>query len=170
MNTVNAIRVWFALNYWFLRERYRRLARVGAYQFEAGTYAVITFGPSAGRVVRLVRCFFMPPGCRGCAVHRLQPYGPVWSVDRPLEWQVWSASQRREVTLRLHVAPWTALRALSAPPETPSPDLSDMDGFHRAVGSGQLADMLYRLAGANVLPFKPRGSGSDGEGGLGEGS
>ena len=58
------------------------------------------------------------------------------------------------------------------PPGTPLPalDLSDMDGFHRAAATGQLAEIIFRLAGANVLPFKPRGSRSDGEGGPGAGS
>lgn len=58
------------------------------------------------------------------------------------------------------------------PPGTPlpAPDLSDMDGFHRAAATGQLAEIIFRLAGANVLPFKPRGSRSDGEGGRGAGS
>jgi hypothetical protein len=58
------------------------------------------------------------------------------------------------------------------PPGTPLPaaDLSDMDGFHRAAATDQLAEIFFRLAGANVLPFKPRGSRSEGEGGPGANS
>jgi hypothetical protein len=49
------------------------------------------------------------------------------------------------------------------PPGTPlpAPDLSDMDGFHRAAANGQLAEIIFRLAGANVVPFTPRVKGPE---------
>lgn len=58
----------------------------------------------------------------------------------------------------------------NAPPPgapSPEPDLRDMDGFHRAAAGGQLAELFFRLAGFNVVPFRPRGprpGRSDGEG------
>jgi hypothetical protein len=107
------IRDWFVVARWSLRERYRRVTRVGAYQFEPGTYAEVTFGPSAGTVVRLVRMAYAPPGCDGCAIHTLQPHGPIWVVDQFLEWDVWSKAQKREVRYRFTTAPWTALRAVA---------------------------------------------------------
>ena len=44
------------------------------------------------------------------------------------------------------------------PPGTPlpAPDLSDMDRFHEMAASGQLSELIYRLAGCNVVPFRPR--------------
>jgi hypothetical protein len=86
---------------------------MGAYQFDPGTYATVTFGPSAGTVVRLIRRAYAPPGCVGCAVHTLQPHGPIWVVDQFLEWDVWSKAQGREVRYRFTTAPWTALRAIA---------------------------------------------------------
>ena len=47
------------------------------------------------------------------------------------------------------------------PPGTPLPDLSDMDRFHHMVASGQLAEIIYRLAGYNVVPFRPRAKSPD---------
>jgi hypothetical protein len=47
------------------------------------------------------------------------------------------------------------------PPGAPLPDLSDMDGFHHMAASGQLAEIIYRLAGCNVLPFKPKSKSPD---------
>jgi hypothetical protein len=51
------------------------------------------------------------------------------------------------------------------PPGTPlpAPDLSDMDRFHEMAASGQLSELIYRLAGCNVLPFKPRAKRSEPE-------
>ena len=77
-----------------------------------GALALVTAGPSAGTVVRLIRTAYAPPGCDGCAVHTLQPSGPVWVVDKWLDWVVWSESQGRYVTYRFKAAPWTALRQL----------------------------------------------------------
>lgn len=44
------------------------------------------------------------------------------------------------------------------PPGTPrpAPDISDMDRFHEMAASGQLAEIIYRLAGCKVVPFRPR--------------
>lgn len=47
------------------------------------------------------------------------------------------------------------------PPGTPLPDLSDMDRFHEMAASGQLAEIIHRLAGYNVVPFKARAKRSD---------
>lgn len=112
---MSAIRDWLVLNRWWLRERCRRFLRVGAYRFKSGTYATITFGPSAGTLVRLERMAYAPPGCDGCAVHTLQPHGPIWLVDQWLEWVVWSEYEQSEVTYRFQSAPWTALRAIRRP-------------------------------------------------------
>lgn len=42
------------------------------------------------------------------------------------------------------------------PLPAPEPDLIDMDRFHEMAASGQLAEIIYRLAGYNVVPFRPR--------------
>jgi hypothetical protein len=49
------------------------------------------------------------------------------------------------------------------PPATPLPDLSDtdMDRFHHMAAGGQLAEILYRLAGYNVVPFRPNAKSPD---------
>jgi hypothetical protein len=47
------------------------------------------------------------------------------------------------------------------PPGTPLPDLSDMDRFHHMVANGQLAEIIYRLAGYNVVSFRPRAKSPD---------
>jgi hypothetical protein len=104
------VRDWLVLSRWSLRERCRRFARVGAYRFEPGTYATVTFGPSAGTVVRLERMAYAPPGCDGRAIHTLQPHGPIWIVDQWLEWVVTGPSGSR--LYRFKSAPWTALRAI----------------------------------------------------------
>jgi hypothetical protein len=77
-----------------------------------GAYAIVTTGPSTGTVVRLIRQAYAPPGSAGCAVHTLQPPGPVWVVDQWLEWNIWSDTQRREVLFRCKAAPVTALRQI----------------------------------------------------------
>jgi len=46
-----------------------------------------------------------------------------------------------------------------APP--PEPDLADMEGFHEIAANGQLAEIIYRLAECNVVPFKPSAKRSD---------
>ncbi len=108
-------RDWFVINRWALRERCRRFARVGAYRFEPGTLAMITFGPSTGTVVRLERMAYAPPGCDGGAVHTLQPHGLIWIVD---QWLEWIADESQGPRLyRFKSAPWTALRALPRRPQ-----------------------------------------------------
>jgi hypothetical protein len=51
------------------------------------------------------------------------------------------------------------------PPGTPlpepEPNLADMDRFHEIAASGQLAEIIYRLAGCNVVPFKPKAKSPD---------
>ena len=49
------------------------------------------------------------------------------------------------------------------PPGTPlpEPDLADMEGFHEMAASGELAELIYRLAGCNVVPFRPRAKRPD---------
>jgi hypothetical protein len=54
----------------------------------AGSSAVVTFGASKGTVVRLEHMIHAPPGCDGCAVHTLQPRGPIWRVSKFREWDV----------------------------------------------------------------------------------
>ena len=51
------------------------------------------------------------------------------------------------------------------PPGTPLPasDLSDMDRFHEMAASGELSELIYRLAGCNVLAFKRRAKRSEPE-------
>ena len=115
---MSAARDWFVINRWWLRERCRRWARVGAYRFKPGTYAEITFGPSAGTAVRLERMLFAPPGSNACAVHTLQPHGPIWIVDKYLEWDVARPAGPGVRRYRLMIAPWTALQAIPAPIET----------------------------------------------------
>ncbi len=75
-----------------------------------GAWAVVTFGPSAGKVVRLIRTVYAPPGCSGCAIHTLQPPGPVWRVS---EWLEWDVKETRGVhRYRFKVAPVTGLRPI----------------------------------------------------------
>jgi hypothetical protein len=50
----------------------------------------------------------------------------------------------------------------------PEPDLCDMDAFHCSTSSGRLTEIIERLAGTNVLPFRRRGPGSDGGDGPGQ--
>jgi hypothetical protein len=81
-----------------------------------GTLALVTFGPSAGTVVRLERTAYAPPGCSGRAIHTLQPGGPVWVVDKWLEWDVDRDINMRLIPTRryrLCLAPWTALEPIS---------------------------------------------------------
>ncbi len=78
-----------------------------------GAYAVVTFGPSAGTIVRLERTSYAPPGCDGRAIHTLQPHGPVWMVSEWLEWDVERSAGLRIRRYRLKVAPWTALRPVT---------------------------------------------------------
>ena len=72
-----------------------------------GIYARVTFGPNKGKHVRLIRTAYAPPGCDGRAIHTLQPGGPVWVVNKWLQWDVQEARGVRRY--RLKVAPWTAL-------------------------------------------------------------
>jgi hypothetical protein len=112
---MSAIRDWLVLNHWWLRERCRRWARAGPYQFERGQLAMVTFGPSAGTMVRLEHMAYAPPGCDGRAIHTLQPHGPIWIVDRFLDWDVERPAGLGIRRYRLAVAPWTALRAIRRP-------------------------------------------------------
>jgi hypothetical protein len=71
---------------------------------------MVSAGPSAGKVVRLERAMYAPPGCDACAIHTLQPPGPVWVVSEWLEWDVHERSGMRRY--RLKIAPVTALEAI----------------------------------------------------------
>jgi hypothetical protein len=75
-----------------------------------GSLAMVSAGPSAGKVVRLVRSAYAPPGCDGRAIHTLQPHGPIWVVSEWLEWDVQESRGVRRY--RLMVAPWTALEVI----------------------------------------------------------
>jgi hypothetical protein len=75
-----------------------------------GALALVTFGPSAGTVVRLEKMAYAPPGCDGCAVHTLQPPGPVWLVSKFLLWDV--VGPRGVRRYRIKAAPVTALRPI----------------------------------------------------------
>ena len=69
-----------------------------------GTWARVTWGPSAGKIVRLERHAPWVPGCNAAAIFTLRPTGtPVWVVSEFLEWDV------RGKRYRLTLAPWTAL-------------------------------------------------------------
>jgi hypothetical protein len=74
-----------------------------------GAYATVTTGPSAGTIVRLLYRSYAPPGCDGCAVHTLQPPGPIWVVDKWLEWDVERPAGLGWRRYRLKLSPWTAL-------------------------------------------------------------
>lgn len=76
-----------------------------------GSLARVSAGPSAGKVVRLLRTAYAPPGCDGQAIHTLQPPGPVWVVSDWLEWDV-PGHQGVVRRYRLMVAPWTALEVI----------------------------------------------------------
>jgi hypothetical protein len=117
VGAMSEIRDWFVINHYWLRERCRRFARLGPYGFEPGQLAVVTFGPSAGTVVRLIRLTRAPPGCDGRAVYTLQPWGPAWAVSDWLEWDVERAAGLGVRRYRFKVAPWTALRALPRRPQ-----------------------------------------------------
>jgi hypothetical protein len=112
MSAMIDIRDWFAVNHWWYRERCRRWARLGPYQFKPGQLVVVTFGPSAGTVVRLERMFFAPPGSSACAIHALQSFGPIWAVSEWLEWDVERPAGLGIRRYRFMVAPWPALRAI----------------------------------------------------------
>jgi hypothetical protein len=76
-----------------------------------GAYAVVTFGPSAGTIVRLERHAPWVPGCDLAAIFTLRPPGtPVWVVSEWLEWDVERPAGLGIRRYRLKVAPWTALR------------------------------------------------------------
>ena len=96
-----------------LRLPTRPLALLPSRQLVPGAYAVDTFGPSAGTVVRLERTAYAPPGCDGRAIHTLQPPGPVWVVSEWLEWDVQRPAGLGIRRYRLKVAPWTALRPIT---------------------------------------------------------
>lgn len=76
---------------------------------------MVTWGPSAGTLVRLERLLYPPPGCSACAIRTLQGNaGPVWVVDKWLEWDVDRNLNMRLIPMqryRLKLAPWTALQA-----------------------------------------------------------
>jgi hypothetical protein len=78
-----------------------------------GAYATVTTGPSAGTIVRLLYRSYAPPGCDGCAVHTLQPPGPIWVVDKWLEWDVERPAGLGWRRYRLKLAPWTALAPIT---------------------------------------------------------
>lgn len=77
-----------------------------------GALALVTDGPSAGKVVRLERMAYAPPGSAGCALHTLQPPGPIWVVNDWVEWDIWS-EDRGWWRLRCKAAPVTALQPVT---------------------------------------------------------
>ena len=79
-----------------------------------GALAVVTFGPSAGKVVRLERAAPWVPGCDACAVWSLQPprSGPAWVVSEWLDWDVERPASLGIRRYRLKLAPWTALEPI----------------------------------------------------------
>jgi hypothetical protein len=96
----------------WLAELCTRLGVDGAPPLTVGAFAQITFGPSAGKIVRLERMAYAPPGSAGCAVHSLQPPGPVWVVSRWVEWVIQS-KHRAPYIFRCKAAPVTALRPIA---------------------------------------------------------
>jgi hypothetical protein len=78
-----------------------------------GSLAVVTFGPSKGTVVRLSNIAYAPPGCDGCAVHTLQPLGPIWRVSKFLEWDVVRPAGLGIRRYRLMTAPVTGLAPIA---------------------------------------------------------
>jgi hypothetical protein len=74
--------------------------------------------------------------------------GPVWRIDRKCMWADWG---RGGLEIPLPYAPDSALMPIRPEPdpldEEPTLDVSDIEGFHQLAASGQLADMLTRLAG-----------------------
>jgi len=48
----------------------------------------------------------------GRALHTLQPPGPVWVVDRWVEWKIWSEWRQSWYMFRCKAAPVTALLAI----------------------------------------------------------
>ena len=79
-----------------------------------GSLAVVTFGPSKGTVVRLKHMTHAPPGCDGCAVHTLQPPGPIWRVSKFLEWDMVGAAGLGIRRYRLMTAPVTGLAPIAS--------------------------------------------------------
>jgi hypothetical protein len=80
----------------------------------SSSLAVVTFGPSKGTVVRLEHMTYAPPGCDGCAVHTLQPPGPIWRVSKFLKWDVVRPAGLGIRRYRLMTAPVTGLAPIAS--------------------------------------------------------
>jgi hypothetical protein len=51
---------------------------------------------------------------------------------------------------------------LPQPPTPPLPETDlDMESFHEMAANGQLSEIMYRLAGCNVVPFRRKPKRSD---------
>jgi hypothetical protein len=107
-----------------------------------GDLALVLRSTDAGR---LVTCLALADERERVAFDIDPDNGPVWRIDRCCMWNNWSEGE-----IPLPYCPDSALLPIRPRPdrldEESMPDLSDIDHFHQLVASGQLADILTRIA------------------------
>lgn len=107
-----------------------------------GDLALVLRSTDAGK---LVTCLSLTDERERAAFNIADHNGPVWRIDRCCMWNNWDVGE-----IPLPYAPDDALLPIRPQPdlldEEPMPDLSDMDRVHQGAASGQLADILTRIA------------------------
>jgi len=109
---------------------------------QPGDLALVLRSTDAGK---LVTCLALADERERAAFNIADDNGPVWRIDRECVWNDWDEG------MMLPYCPDSALLPIRPEPdpldEEPSLDVSDIERFHQLAASGQLADMLTRLAG-----------------------
>lgn len=109
-----------------------------------GDLALVLRSTDAGK---LVTCLALADERERAASNIDDTNGPVWWIDRDCMWADWG---KGGVEIPLPYAPDSALLPIRPDllDEEPMLDVSDIDHFHQLVATGQLADILTRIAGA----------------------
>jgi hypothetical protein len=108
----------------------------------SGDLALVLRSTDAGK---LVTCLALITEQERATIGIADHNGPVWRIDRECVWNDWDEG------VMLPYCPDSALLPIRPEPdpldEEPTLDVSDIEGFHQLVASGQLADIITRLAG-----------------------
>jgi hypothetical protein len=108
----------------------------------SGDLALVLRSTDAGK---LVTCLALITEQERATVGIADHNGPVWRIDRECVWNDWDEG------VMLPYCPDSALLPIRPEPdpldEEQTLDVSDIEGFHQLVASGQLADIITRLAG-----------------------
>lgn len=106
-----------------------------------GDLALVLRSTDAGK---LVTCLKLLTEQERATIGISDDNGPVWRIDRECVWNDWDEG------MMLPYCPDSALLPIRPEPdpldEQPALDVSDIEGFHELATSGQLADLLIRLA------------------------